>query len=478
MLKKITTVLLSLAVVTLLLACSAFEPEPTPTPVISEPVQQPQVVSAEAFVVPNQEADLAFETPGRLASVEVEEGEAVEQGDVLARLEDSTQQAALAEAQAGLAQAEAGIAEAEAQLAAAVSQLAEAEAQLAQVKAGPTEEEVAQVQALLARAEAALAQVVGGPTPEEIAEAQARLVTAQAELNRVRAPSRAEDLKAKSAQLLQAEADVREAQDDYDQVRYGDPDDVLVVGVRLEKATLEYERHKAEYDRLVNGATPEEIAIAQAGVGEAQAALASAQAGATPEEIAQTQADVAAAEADVAQLMAGATDEEVAIEEARVETAEVGVETARSGLASAEANVAAGEAQVTSAQVALNQTVLEAPFSGIVGSLNDINEGETIQNGQTIVSLGNPDPWQIETDDLTEIDIVQVQIGAEVTISVDALPGEEFKGEVVRITPKAETKAGDQTYTVRINITEGDTSRLRWGMTTFVDIEADTGIDR
>jgi HlyD family secretion protein len=478
MLKKTIAILLSLAGLNLVAACSAFGPEPTPTPVVSEPVQQPQVVSAEAFVVPNQEADLAFETPGRLASLEVEEGEEVEQGDVLAQLEDSTQQAALAEAQASLAQAEAGVAEAQAQLAAAVSQLAEAEAQLAQIKAGPTEEEIAQVQALLARAEAALAQVVIGPTPEEIAEAQARLASAQAELNRVRAPSRAEDLKAKAAQLLQAEADVRQAQDDYDQVRYGDPDDVLVVGVQLEKATLEYERLKAEYDRLVNGATPEEIAIAQAGVGEAQAGLASAQAGATPEEIAQAQADVASAEADLAQLMAGATDEEIAIEEARVATAEVGVETARAGLAAAEANVEAGEAQVASAQVALDQTVLEAPFSGIVGSLNNINEGEIIQNGQTVISLGNPNPWQIETDDLTEIDIVQVQIGAEVTISVDALPGEEFKGEVVRITPKAETKAGDQTYTVRIDITEGDTSRLRWGMTTFVDIEADTGIDR
>jgi multidrug resistance efflux pump len=292
------------------------------------------------------------------------------------------------------------------------------------------------------------------------------------------APARSENLKAASAQLLQAEADVREAQDDYDQVRYGDPDDVLVAGVRLEKATLEYERLKAEYDKLVNGATPEEIAIAEAGVAEAQAGLNRARSGSTPEAIAQAQANVAKAEADLAQLMAGATDEAIAIEEARVETAKVGVETAQAGIEAAKANQVASEAQVASAQTAVDQTVLEAPFSGIVGSLNGIHENEIIQNGQTVISLGSPNPWQIETDDLTEIDIVQVQPGAEVSISVDALPGEEFKGRVTRITPKAETKAGDQTYTVRIEITEGDTSRLRWGMTTFVDIEADTGIDR
>jgi hypothetical protein len=67
--------------------------------------------------------------------------------------------------------------------------------------------------------------------------------------------------------------------------------------------------------------------------------------------------------------------------------------------------------------------------------------------------------------------VVNVREGAHVSISVDALPGEEFDGKVVRITPKSVTKAGDVTYTVLIDITSGDVSRLRWGMTTFVDIE-------
>jgi HlyD family secretion protein len=105
--------------------------------------------------------------------------------------------------------------------------------------------------------------------------------------------------------------------------------------------------------------------------------------------------------------------------------------------------------------------------------LNKIHEGEFVQGGTEVISLGDTSTWQIETDDLTEIDVVDVQLGAEVTISVDALPGEDFEGKVVRITPKAETKAGDQTYTVLIDITKGDASKLKWGMTTFVDIETD-----
>lgn len=476
--KSFITALVLVLVTGLITACGLGGEEPTPTPAVSSAVQQPRVVSAEAFVVPVQEAELAFEASGRITSLEVQEGDEINEGDILASLDDATQQAALVEAQAALAEAEARLAQEETRLAEAVSRLAEAEASLARVKAGPTSEEIAQQEALLARAEATLAQVLAGPTPEDIAEAQARVATAQAELNNVLAEARPEDLQAASAQMLQAEADVREAQDDYDQVRYGDPDDVLVVGVRLEKATLSYEAAKAEYDKLVNGATPEEVAVSSSRVAEAQAGLTKARAGATAEEVAQAQADVAKAQADLARLLAGATVEEVAIEEARVETAKVGVETARTSVEAAKANVASAQAGVTSAQVNADQTVLEAPFSGIISSLNGVHEGEIVESGKTIVSLGNPNPWQIETDDLTEIDVVDVQVGANVSISVDALPGEEFQGTVVRVTPKAETKAGDQTYTVRIDITEGNTARLRWGMTTFVDIETDAEIAR
>lgn len=473
--KYILTVLVAVLGISFLAACGSAE-EPTPEPIEANAVQQPRVVSAEAFVVPIKESDLAFEIGGRVAAIEVEEGEVVNEGDVLVRLDDSAQQTALAEAQATLAQTKARKAEAEARLAEAVSGMSEAEANLSKVKADPTEAEIAQLQASLSKAEAALADMIAGPTPEEIAEAGARVQTSQAELNQVLADARDEDLQAAASRVLQAEADVREAQDDYDEVRYGDPDDVLTAGVALEKFTLVYEGAKAEYDKLVNGATSEEIATAQARVGEAQASLSRVQAGATAEEIAQAQADVAAAQAQLNDLLAGSTDEDVAIAEAQVESAQAGISTARANVDAAETEIEVNQARVESAEVELGKTTLKAPFNGEVSSLNNVDEGEIVQGGANVVSLGDSSIWQIETDDLTEIDIVDVRRGADVNISVDALPNEEFKGTVVKITPKSETKAGDVTYTVLIEINEGPTERLRWGMTTFVDIEADPEI--
>jgi multidrug resistance efflux pump len=423
-------------------ACNSATPEPTVEPLDAQAIQQPNVVSAEAFVVPVQQASIAFETGGRVTDLEIEEGQAVDAGQVIARVDDSTQQAALMQAQANLVNAEAGI--------------TQAEASLAEVQSGATVEEIAQAQAGLAQAEAALAEVIAGPTAEDIAQAEASVESARATLNQVLAGARDEDLRAASARLLQSEANVRLAQADYDKFVYGEPKVAEPFGIALQQATLDYEAVQAEYDKLVNGATEEDVAIARAGVKQAQAALDKAKAGATPEQIAQAQAQVAQAEATLAQVLAGATDEQIAIAEAGILAAEAGIVTAEAGIASAETELA--------------KTELAAPFAGTVSSVN-MEVGEMVSAGAPVVSMGDTSTWQIETDDLTEIDVVNVEEGATVSISVDALPGEDFEGVVVRIKPQSETKAGDVTYTVLIDITDGDTSKLRWGMTTFVDIE-------
>ena len=453
---KLVIITLSIALMAGGTAACSFGGEPTPEPVPVNTVQQPNVVSAEAFVVPVQKADLSFEVNGRVVNLDVEEGDQVAAGQLLAELDNETQRARVTEAEAGLTKAKAGVVQAEANL-------TQAEAQLANTKAGATPEEIVQAEANLAKAEAALAELLAGPTPEDIAQAEAKIETARASLAQVLAGSRDEDIQAAASRLLKAESEVRLKQADYDANVFGDPDRAEPFGVALQQATLEFEQAQAEYDKLVNGATDEEVAISRAQLYEAQTALDKVLAGATAEQIAQAQAEVARAEGSLAQLIAGATTEEIAIDEAGVTAAEAAVQTAATDIQTAEAGI-------TSAQADLAKTQLTAPFKGVVGSLN-IEPGEIVQAGATIISVGDVSKWQIETDDLTEIDVVNVSEGARVMISVDALPDDELEGEVVRITPRSETKAGDVTYTVLIDITQGDTSKLRWGMTTFVDIE-------
>ncbi len=77
---------------------------------------------------------------------------------------------------------------------------------------------------------------------------------------------------------------------------------------------------------------------------------------------------------------------------------------------------------------------------------------------------------QIETDDLTELNIVRVREGAPATVTFDAVPGLTLTGRVVRIKPLGENRQGDMTYTVVIRPDQLD-ERLRWNMTAAVAIE-------
>ena len=75
------------------------------------------VLDASGYVVARRQATVAAEVTGKLVEVLVEEGLAVEQGQVLARMDDATEQAQLDLARARLSAARSTLAEIEAQLA-------------------------------------------------------------------------------------------------------------------------------------------------------------------------------------------------------------------------------------------------------------------------------------------------------------------------------------------------------------------------
>jgi RND family efflux transporter MFP subunit len=131
--------------------------------------------------------------------------------------------------------------------------------------------------------------------------------------------------------------------------------------------------------------------------------------------------------------------------------------------------IEAAKARVAQAQAALDETTLMAPFDGAIADLA-VNMGELVGPGPRIASIADLTQWQVETDDLSEVDVVSVQPGAEASITVDALPGVTLKGQVKSIVPRSAIKRGDVTYTVKVAITDSE-PRLKWGMTAFVDIQ-------
>ncbi|MBN2548934.1 MAG: efflux RND transporter periplasmic adaptor subunit [Anaerolineales bacterium] len=134
----------------------------------------------------------------------------------------------------------------------------------------------------------------------------------------------------------------------------------------------------------------------------------------------------------------------------------------------ADARVANAHTQLASAEAALGNLTLTAPFAGTVSRL-DIHRGEWVLPGQAALALVDLTNLQVETTDLSEKDIPAVEIGQAVTVFIEAL-NQEVRGRVALIAPLADTLGGDVVYKVTIELDEL-IAGLRAGMSAEVQFE-------
>jgi HlyD family secretion protein len=383
-------------------------------------------VVAEGVVVPVQHATLSMAASGVVEKVLVDEGAMVTAGQVILRLQSAHQQAAVAEAEAARASAQ---------------------AKLDALEAGPRSQEISSAQAGLDAAEARLARLQEQGRPEDISAAEASLKAAQETLQQLYdGPDENMRIAAK-ADVDNAEAALRQAQAAYDQVAERSDIAMLPQSLQLQQATNGYEAAQARYKELFADPDADIVASAQAQVKQAQANLDRLRQPATDAEIAEAEAMVRQAQAQLDLLLAGARSEELAAATAAVDQA---------------------EAALQQTQASLADTELRAPFAGTLAAL-EVKEGEQVAAGVPVAQLADLTTWQIETDDLTELDIAHIQEGERVTLTFDAIKGLELTGTVVRIKPLGEEKLGDITYTVVVRPDQQD-PRLRWKMTAVVTI--------
>ena len=164
-------------------------------------------------------------------------------------------------------------------------------------------------------------------------------------------------------------------------------------------------------------------------------------------------------------------DADVAIAQAMVEAAEQDLNDRVDGphpndIVLAEARLANAEAQLAAARAALANVELKAPFDGTVAGVMS-KVGEMASPGQPAVVLADFSSWIVETDNLTEIELPQIEVGQSVVVSFDALSDVELQGTVTAIRPLFEIRQGDVTYAVKIML-DNDDPRLQWGMTAVV----------
>lgn len=105
--------------------------------------------------------------------------------------------------------------------------------------------------------------------------------------------------------------------------------------------------------------------------------------------------------------------------------------------------------------------IVVAPCDGTIASLN-VSEGDEINSGALLCSILEGEDMNL-TIAVDELDVVEVEVGQKVKITVDALSDAEMDGEVYKIAPVGSNSGGVTTYDVELTFDASGTG-VRSGM--------------
>jgi HlyD family secretion protein len=283
------------------------------------------------------------------------------------------------------------------------------------------------------------------PLELQLAQAEGNLSAAQARFDQLKVGARPEDLSA-------AQQAVKSAQAAYDNLLKPTDNEMIALKADMEKAKAQVNRAQTAYDRIGGDSNPfagmtlERAALQTAWLDYQRATSMYNNKTQPPDALVQQAlANLQLAKSNLAKLT-----------------------PTREELAQAEANAKAAKAARDLTADTLSRAKLTAPFDGTILAV-DLKVGEQVAIGTSVVRIADPNTMQIETTDLTEVNIVNVKEGAPATVTLDAIPGFEMNGKVTSIKGFGENRQGDIVYKVVIALDKQD-ARLRWNMTTKVNI--------
>lgn len=375
---------------------------PTATPIpTGVTVLADGVVQAARPLLP-----LAFEMGGKLLAVNVQPGDVVQAGEVIATLDDAALRETIANTTLQVAQAENGVAQAQAEL-----------------------------DRLLA----------WQPDELVIAAAEANLTAAQTALENAQTSDAAagNSLTSANVSITQAQRTLADAQKAYDTAF--DPGREWELNDPWRADFLKAERE---------GAT-RAVTMAQEQLRVAQANYALAAAGLNNDTAVSAQANLINAQQALAQAQQGPKPEEITAARLRLEQAQISLEQSHLALQQAEN--------------ALAKAQLVAPWSGMVLTV-DAAPGALVGGGSPIVTLLDTTQLEFHTTNLSERDLTQIEPGDAVLVTLKTYPNDPLAGTVVRIGLQATGTVGDAATFPIIIALDAAALDIRPGMTGRAEI--------
>jgi RND family efflux transporter MFP subunit len=125
---------------------------------------------------------------------------------------------------------------------------------------------------------------------------------------------------------------------------------------------------------------------------------------------------------------------------ASVDTAKARADRAIAAVANARANINAAAANARNSRVAVDYTIIRAPFDGVILS-KSANVGDLVtpfsnaaDSKGAVVSMADMTTLEVEAD-VSESSLAKVKVGQPAEIVLDALPDARFRGRISRMVP-------------------------------------------
>ncbi len=250
--------------------------------------------------------------------------------------------------------------------------------------------------------------------------------------------------------------------------------------------------------KLQETASLEEIRVAEDSLRKAEEDLATAQESketlGVPKEIELSKANavVQRAELNVSKVQKaladllkkeseGLDETKVSKAEAAVSSGELNVEKAQKALDDmvakededavevllAEANIREADARLAKAKANMGKGTIRAPFAGVLTSVK-AEEGDTVEAGAEMFEIVDETVVDILAE-VDEIDVLKLSVGAEASISLDALSGRELVGIIKKIGDSKRNQ-GVVSYPITIRVEPPEDVRLRGGLSATAEV--------
>ena len=166
---------------------------------------------------------------------------------------------------------------------------------------------------------------------------------------------------------------------------------------------------------------------------------------------------------------------------ARVEQAEATIKQGEAQIISREAGLEQSRAQVIQAEADVNRAEINLEYTNIYSPVDGVVISREVDVGQTVAaSMSAPTLFMIANDlalmrvnaSIDEADIGKLSQSNQVGFTVDAYPGERFRGFIEEIRLNPQTSQNVVTYSVIIGVDNRDL-KLKPGMTANITVTVD-----